>query len=102
MFGVGAKIHYDLVNLGRIGQHRRRGTEALNELDGAGQRRTQEFETLLHHGFQINDLPFLALPPAEGQNLLHEIFRPFSGPQNLLEIFLGFGRPSISSSARWL
>jgi hypothetical protein len=77
IFGIGAEIHHDLMNLGDIREHgsplRR---HALPNLNGGWQRGSEQFEGFLDHCGESHGFPVLLTRATEGDNLLHQVFRP--------------------------
>jgi hypothetical protein len=54
MLGVGAQIHQNLVDLGRVSQDSGLGGDALFYFDGGGQRGPQELDHLLYNETHLN------------------------------------------------
>ena len=79
---VGAQIHQDLVDLGRIGDNDRRpGLDRFPDLDRGRDGGSQQLDPFLDDRVELDGLLFRLLHAAEGEDLSHQVFCPLAGHQ---------------------
>ena len=87
MIGVGAEVHDDLVNPGRVGQDGAAPRiDVLPDVNGGGDSGAQEFQVFLDDVLQFERAELLAAPAAEGEDLLHQILGAEPGFQHFTDV----------------
>jgi hypothetical protein len=100
---VGAQVHDDAVNLGRIGHDVvQAGIHLLGNLDGAGQGGAEQLEGLLDQHAELKGLEFVFVAVAEGQYLADQLGGPQAGDANLLDVLVELRALSLWERARSL
>jgi hypothetical protein len=86
MSGIGAEIHQYLMHLGGVAHDKGIRLDVHADIDGGGQRGPQQRAGFLDNPVQLDRLHFVFALPAEGQNLLDEVFGPQAGLEHLLHV----------------
>jgi hypothetical protein len=83
--GIDAEIHQDLVHGGWVGKDRPCvfGNVLANR-NRRGERGPQQLEGLFDHLVEVEGRALLVACPAEGQNLLHQLFGAFFRREDVL------------------
>ena len=85
VMGVGAQVHDDLMDLGRIGSYGGPGPIHLfADVNGCGQRGPQQLQDFFDHQIDPDRAAIVFRPTAERKNSAHEIFGPMAGSEHLL------------------
>ncbi len=86
MVGIRGEVQQHLVKLREIGEHGPAArVDGLLDRNRAGQRAAKQLQGLRDHLLAAHRPALLLTVPAESQDLLHQLRRPFPAPHNLAD-----------------
>jgi hypothetical protein len=93
MHSVGAQIHYDLVEVGRMSQQVRRwGSQSHLEPYALGQRERDPLECLLDNALDANGDPRIRFGAAQSEQLLGQYPGMRTGLEYIIDVTVRFTR----------